>query len=363
MRIFNKYRGIKGFVTVYNRAIRFRYMISEKAKKKARILIFWEKHGLEATMEAFNVKERTLYDWKKKLKENQGKIDSLNDKSRTPQTKRKRLWDQRIIDEIKRLRNKYPNLGAEKIHPLLLDFCDYTGIAKCPSSSTIERLIKDCGGLRTFPQKITGTGRIVKRNRQKVLRKPKDFKALYPGHCIALDTIEKQRNGRRMYVLSVEDVYTRTTFSIGTKSHSSKTFAHFFYMVKQLFPYEIKTVLTDNGSEFKQYFNQLANQNNITHYHTYPKTPKMNPHCERFNRTVQEEFVDYHIDLLFNNITEFNKKLREYSSFYNTKRVHYAFNNKMTPLEVLSKSDYYKSKLPADCKNGWGYTKTRHFLE
>jgi len=356
MRIFNKYRGIKGFVTVYNRAIKFRYMISEKAKKKARILIFWEKHGLEATMEAFNVKERTLYDWKKKLKENQGKIDSLNDKSRTPQTKRKRLWDQRIIDEIKRLRNKYPNLGAEKIHPLLLDFCDYTGIAKCPSSSTIERLIKDCGGLRTFPQKITGTGRIVKRNRQKVLRKPKDFKAIYPGHCIALDTIEKQRNGRRMYVLSVEDVYTRTTFSIGTKSHSSKTFAHFFYIVKQLFPYEIKTVLTDNGSEFKKYFNQLANQNNITHYHTYPKTPKMNPHCERFNRTVQEEFIDYHIDLLFDNITEFNKQLREYSKFYNTKRVHYAFNNKMTPLEVLSKSDYYKSKLPADCKNGWGYT-------
>ena len=35
-----------------------------------------------------------------------------------------------------------------------------------------------------------------------------------------------------------------------------------------------------------------------THWHTYPKTPKMNAHVERFNRTLQEEFLDYHEDLL-----------------------------------------------------------------
>jgi len=33
----------------------------------------------------------------------------------------------------------------------------------------------------------------------------------------------------------------------------------------------------------------------LVHYHTYPRTPKMNAHIERFNRTVQEEFIDYHI--------------------------------------------------------------------
>ena len=39
----------------------------------------------------------------------------------------------------------------------------------------------------------------------------------------------------------------------------------------------------------------------------------------------------------------FNEKLRVYLEFYNAKRVHYAFKNKMTPLEVLSKSEYYIS--------------------
>lgn len=357
MRIFSRYKGVKGFVTVYDRAVRFAYMISEQAKKKMRILIFWEKYGLEATMEAFDIKRRTLFNWKNRLDKGGGKIESLNNKKRTPINKRKRLWDSRILEEIKRLRDERPNLGADKMHPLLLDFCDLEGIQKCPKSSTIERLIHDLGGLRKAPIKITGTGRIVKRNRQKTLRKPKDFKALYPGHCIALDTIEKQKNGRKMYILTIIDVFTRTTFAIGTKSHSSKTFAHFFYIIKDLFPYEIINVLTDNGSEFKKYFAQIIKDNNITHYHTYPRTPKMNSHCERFNRTIQEEFVDFNVDLLFEDVTSFNKKLSEYLMFYNTKRVHYAFENKLTPLAVLNGSKYYQSKLPVECKNGWGYTR------
>jgi len=32
-------------------------------------------------------------------------------------------WDSSIIDEIRYLRQTYPNLGKDKIHPLLKDFC------------------------------------------------------------------------------------------------------------------------------------------------------------------------------------------------------------------------------------------------
>jgi len=355
MRIFSRYKGVKGFVTVYERAIRFAYMISEQAKKKMRILIFWEKYGLEATIEAFDVKRRTLFDWKKRLNDSGGKIESLNNKKKIPINKRKRLWDISIIEEIKRIREERPNLGKNKLYPLILDFCDYKGLTP-PSISTIGRLIRDFGGLRRAPIRITGTGRIVKRNRQKVTRKPKDFKVLYPGHCLALDTIEKQKNGHRMYILTIIDLFTRTTFAIGTKSHSSRTFAHFFHIIKDLFPYKINNILTDNGSEFKKYFHQLTKDNDITHFHSYPRTPKMNSHCERFNRTIQEEFIDFNIDLLFDDITTFNKCLKEYLTFYNTKRVHYAFKNKLTPLVVLNDSKYYQSTLPTECNNGWTYT-------
>ncbi|KKR54076.1 MAG: hypothetical protein UT90_C0002G0033 [Parcubacteria group bacterium GW2011_GWA1_40_21] len=57
-------------------------MITEQALRKARILAFWERYGLSAT----------------------GKIESLNSKSQAPIIKRKRLWDVRIIEELKNLR-------------------------------------------------------------------------------------------------------------------------------------------------------------------------------------------------------------------------------------------------------------------
>jgi hypothetical protein len=358
MKIQSKYRGIKGFVTVYNRAVRYAYMITKTALKRFKILEHWKKHGLESTIHAFEVSERTLWNWKGRLDNGRSKPEALNPGRRTPQTKRKRIWDCRILEEIRRLRSQevHPNLGAEKLHPLVLDFCDSVGISECPSPTTIERVIVDMGGLRTSPQKVTHFGKVKRVDRKKVLRKPKDLIPAYPGHVMALDTIEKQRNGRRMYLLTAIDIYSRTTFEIATKSHSSKTFAHFFYLITQMFPYEIKNVLTDNGSEFKKHLDQLLTKNNITHYHTYPKTPKMNAHCESFNGTIQEEFVDYNVNLLFDDVTKFNEKLKTYLLFYNTKRVHYAFKNKMTPLEVLTRSDYYESKLPAECKNGWGYS-------
>jgi transposase InsO family protein len=356
MKILNKFRGTKGFISTWQRVVRFRYMITEQAKERCRILTFWQKHGTEATEEAFRVKRRTLFNWRKLLHVGHGKLEVLNPGKRTPRTKRKRIWDERILEEIRRLREKHPNLGKEKLHPLLLDFCDAFGLKECPKTKTIGRLIKDMGGLRVAPQKVSHFGKVKKANRKKVLRKPKDLIPTYPGHVMALDTIVKQKNGRRMYILTAIDIYTRITFAIATKSHSSRTSAQFFFLIMQLFPYEIRNVLTDNGSEFKKCLDHLLLENNITHYHTYPKTPKMNAHCESFNGTIQEEFVDYNDNLLFDDTHKFNQKMKEYLEFYNTKRVHYAFKNKQTPLDALTASDYYVSKLPAECKSGWPYS-------
>ena len=82
--------------------------------------------------------------------------------------------------------------------------------------------------MRIFPQKVSHFGRIYKASRQKVLRKPKDIKPQYPGHLIALDTIEKIINGNRRYIIAFEDIYTRFSFAWATKSHASKAAEEFF---------------------------------------------------------------------------------------------------------------------------------------
>ena len=353
-KIHCTYTGIKGFVTIYNDALRYRYMITQKALEKARILAFWEKHGLQAATEAFHIKRRTLFDWKKKFIEGGKKPEALNEKKRTPKTKRKRNWHEDIITEIKRLRWEHPNLGKDKVHPLIARFCRVRKI-RCPEISTIGRLIKDCGGLRMFPKKVRHNGQIVTLKRRKVLRKPKDFKTTYPGHLVALDTVERIVHGSRRYVITFEDIYTRFAFAWATTSHASLAAKEFFDYCGKVFPFSFAFVLTDNGSEFTKHFSEELKRLHTIHYHTYPKTPKMNAHVERFNRTIQEEFVDYHDGELLN-VDLFNRKLIDWLFWYNAERPHWAFQNKLSPVQFIM-SLQAQSLIPSrECRNGWTYT-------
>lgn len=335
-------------------------MITKKAQHKFKVLIFWEKHGLKATKDAFGIGRSTLFEWQKKFNEGGRKPEALNEKKTTPKTKRKRIWPFEIRQEIKRIRQEHPNLGPEKIYSLLLEFCQIEKL-QCPKPRTITRIIADDPEkMRIFPQKISYFGKIKKANRQKVLRKPKDLKPLYPGHLIALDTIEKHINGNRRYVITFEDTYTRFSFAWATKSHASKAAEEFFAMCIKVFPYSFHFlwVLTDNGSEFKKHFSEKLQELHLTHYHTYPKTPKMNAHVERFNRTIQDEFIDWHVgDLLYPEI--FNRKLIDYLIFYNTKRVHFAFQNKLSPVQFMIQCQENKQfilNIPEESRSGWRYT-------
>jgi len=345
-------------------------MLTEKAKYKAKVISFWEKHGLVATLDAFPQKRPTLFLWKKKLKEGGGKLMSLNDKKRIPKTTRKREWSFEIRQKIKAIRHDpvCPNLGSEKIYPLLKVFCDQQNL-KCPKPKTIARIIADDPEkMRIFPQKVSHFGKIKKANRKKVLRKPKDLKPEYPGHLVALDTIEKFIDGTRRYVITFEDIYTRFAFAWATSSHASKAAEEFFELCVKVFPYSCNFlwVLTDNGSEFKKHFSEKLRELHLTHYHTYPKTPKMNAHVERFNRTIQDDWIDWHLTDL-KNPDVFNYALMDYLIFYNTKRVHFAFQNKLSPIQFMlqwQREQLQKQQIalhtinfPYESNIGWLYTK------
>ena len=88
-------------------------------------------------------------------------------------------------------------------------------------------------------------------------------------------------------------------------------------------------VHTDNGNEFHRYFEEGLRTLNLNHWWSRPRTPKDNPKNERFNRTLQEEFLqlgNYHSDLLV-----FNRNLTEWLVEYNAVRPHQALGYR-TPL-------------------------------
>ena len=342
--------GLRGFGRITDYAIRYLRMVTEQAKQRAKILNFWSRHGLCATLEAFKVSRATLFAWKKLRKDGQGALCALNPKSRAPQKKRTRIWPVEIIRAIKIIRAQHPNLGKEKIHPLLMKYCLQTKI-NAPSVATIGRLISDDPmKMRSFVRRPSCSGRRIQvKNRRKRLIKPKGYVATSPGECIALDTIEKIIGGCRRYLVTSTEHCARFGFAYATKSHTSKEAAKVIKAICESFPHKTSFVLTDNGSEFMKHFQTELDRRGIAHWHTYPRTPKMNGICERFNRTIQEEFANYRLSLLRDDLPAFNRKLADYLVWYNTERVHKSLDNR-SPMQFIL------DEFPEESRIGWART-------
>jgi len=332
MQIHRLWYGVRGYGRVYRYAVKLCRMVTEKAKHKYSVLIFWRKHGLAATIDAYHVSRRTLYFWSSQLRKGNNQ-EALNEASKKPIRVRQRVWPQKIKDEIRVQREEHPNYGKEKLQVHLKQYCQANQLI-CPSASTIGNLIRDMGGLRKFPVKVRHNGQSVKRKKIKKERKPKDFKALFPGHCLAFDSIEKIFHNRKIYFVTCTDLFGRFSLAQATRSHASRAAKEFYELVKFLFPFEIKYVLTDNGSEFMKDFDLALKAEHKTHWHTYPKTPKMNAHEERFNRTIQEEYIDYHLAEL-HDLTKFNIGLLKHLLWHNTVRPHHSLNLQ-TPVNFIS---------------------------
>lgn len=313
-----------------------------------KILSFWKRYGLKATKEAFGVSRATLFEWKKRLRDGKGRLTSLNAKDKAPRKRRVRLWPVEIIRMIKILRAAHPNIGKKKLHPELKEWCDRQGL-NCPSIATIGRLIADDPSkMRMRVSRPSCAGRrIQKRERKTKARKPKGYIPSKPGECVAFDTIERIVRGSRRYVITATDIYSRFAFAYATRSHASKEAAHVFKAIFKSFPYSIEHVLTDNGSEFMKHFQEELEKQTLVHWYTYPKTPKMNAHCERFNRSIQEEFVDWNAHLL-QDPKQFNSKMADYLVWFNTKRPHESLGDK-SPIQFLTQQNPEESRMRWAC--------------
>jgi hypothetical protein len=59
------------------------------------------------------------------------------------------------------------------------------------------------------------------------------------------------------------------------------------------------------------------------------------PNAERFNRAIQEEFIEFRKDLLFEDFHAFNDKLLDWLIWFNETRPHYALASR-SPMEFLA---------------------------
>ena len=331
------FNGLRG----YARFRRFSYLLemeNTEANKRLKIIKFFDKYGLAATIEAFNVSRRTIYRYKATFKKSKENISSLNPKSTAPKQIRKPTTPKAIVNEIKRLREKYPNLGKAKLHVMLKPWCQENNHT-LPSESTIGRVIaRDKNKMRLFPQRIDSKGRIKPKKKEMKNRKPKSLKTA-PMHLWAVDTIQRVTAGIRRYIMTMIDPNSRIAFAVAIPTKHTKYTAKVLEalidgVTDNMNINDKFSILSDNGSEFKKDFDALLQEKQLTHYWTYPRSPKMNAHNERFNRTLQEQFVDYNDDLLFSDIDLFNEKMADWLIEYNTEIPHHSLQMK-TPVQYL----------------------------
>ncbi|NCF75395.1 MAG: DDE-type integrase/transposase/recombinase [Xanthomonadaceae bacterium] len=151
------------------------------------------------------------------------------------------------------------------------------------------------------------------------------------GYIICLDTIEIRWNGLKRYIFTCIDKYGKMAYARMYKNKNSLNGKDFLYRLYYLLDGNVPKVGHDNGSEFKKYFESACQELNIEQYYSRVRTPKDNPDNERFNQTIQSEFIALGN---FNSDPEiFSPKLTEWLIEYNFERPHETLNYK-TPAKA-----------------------------
>jgi transposase InsO family protein len=140
------------------------------------------------------------------------------------------------------------------------------------------------------------------------------------------------------YIVTAVDVHSKYGFAYCYHKHDSASARDFIKKMQTVFPYKIKAIQTDNGSEFHKYFRDYLKKQNIIHYWNYPERPYRQGHIEKFNRTIQEESIDWN-EVMLDDINRFNLKMTDWLIWYNTKRYHWVLNLE-TPVDYLLNNSY-----------------------
>ena len=152
------------------------------------------------------------------------------------------------------------------------------------------------------------------------------------GHILS-DTVIRLDNGLRNYYISAIDAKLKFVLTLNYSRLSSRNMLDFYRRFKSVYPGNIIDWQTDNGSENLGEFDDALKADQIPHYFSYPRCPKIQTYIERYNRTLQEEFIDNNLDILDDRIL-FNQKLADYLIWYNTIRPHKSLGLK-SPLQYL----------------------------
>jgi len=307
--------------------------LSREAKQRLGWMDWYNSHNKNArlTCRRFGVSPDTFYRWKKRF--NPVDLSTLEDDraTRTPRSLRKPQTDPRLIWRIKELRELYPRWGKKKIWKLLSREGWQTSVSTV--GRTFDRL--RARGILNEPAIVTSrlAGQKRKKRQKRPYAVPRDwnYKVTRPGDLVQLDTVHISSPwGQTRYQFTASDYTAKHTARIVASTISSRSAKRILDAIEERFPYKIKAIQIDGGSEFKAEFERECQKRNITLFILPVKSPKLNGVVERMQRTSREEIYD--IKPMPLTVDEHNQLLEREDYIYNHIRPHDSLNL-LTPNE------------------------------
>ncbi len=334
-------------------------------KHKAGLLNLAEELGnVSKACKVMGVSRDTFYRYQELVEE--GGIDSLMNKSRrTPNIKNR--VDEATEKAVVEYAIDFPAYGQHRASNELRKkgvFVSGSGVRSIWVRHNLENFKKR---LKALEDKVANDGIILTDSQVAALEKKKlddeacgEIETEHAGYLGSQDTfyVGNMKGVGRIYQQTFVDTYSKVAFA---KLYTTKTPITAADMLNdKVLPFferqelPVLRILTDRGTEYcgkvEQHDYQLYLAiNDIDHTKTKAMSPQTNGICERFHKTILNEF--YQVTFrkkLYSTMEELQKDLDGWLDFYNNERTH---QGKMccgrTPMETLldSKSIWAEKNL------------------
>lgn len=255
--------------------------ITSEAHFRQRVIRYSEKHGVTEASIRYHRSRNAIYEWKRKY---DGNWKSLRDKSHRPKS--------------------HPNQHTEEEKALILGHW----IRHKDDRIVLWDTIRKKGYKRSYYSMTRVLGKWLSDEEKAKLkaRKPKPYmRAEYPGQKVQIDVKFVPSwcvaNGQKYYQYTAIDECTRIVFREMYDEHSSYSSKDFLIKLIDNFPFPIREIQTDNGTEWtnalliknathKTLFEQALEDMGIIYHRIRVATPRHNGKVERQHRTDELRF-------------------------------------------------------------------------
>jgi transposase InsO family protein len=312
--------------------------ISPAAKERLEWIIFYQtvgKRNARVTASYFGVSRKTLHKWLKRF--DPFIIQSLEEKSKAPH--KKRVWEVTKTEEerIVSLRKKYLKYGKAKLKVLY-----HKEFKENVSTWKIERVVRK-HNLYPDPEEYKKKFKRLRNNSHLKKTRIHELKDKYPdipaGTLWHTDSVVIWWYGARRIIFTAIEDKTKLGFARVVNNQSSSQAKDFLKRLIYLSHGTIQIIHSDNGGEFAGQFRKTCEELNIKQVYSRVRTPKDNPCLERFNWTVQDEWLSMS-EVGLDEIQEANLDLTNWLIEYNSIRPHESLDYQ-TPLEYAQEK-YFK---------------------